>query len=123
MYGGFSGGWLPKDYITEDIPLTVYENKNHRPYMDIEDWAKEKWEEEAERDEQLENIYMSAKMMKYHPLMTKELRKTYSLLAAAAMRAMTPEYKYVVKKLFNKMSTALKAMRAAEISQSKVWTI
>ena len=55
--------------------------------------------------------------------MTKELRKSYSLLAAAAMRAMSPEFKYGVKKLFNKMSTTLKAMRAAEISQSKVWTI
>ena len=42
--------------------------------------------------------------------MTKELRKTYSLMAAA-MRAMSPEYKYGVKKRFNQMSTALKAMR------------
>ena len=28
------------------------------------------------------------------------------------MRAMTPEFEYGVKKQFNKMSTALKAMRA-----------
>ena len=71
----------------------------------------------------LRNIYLSAKMMKYHPLMTKELRKSYGLMASAALRAMSPEFKYGVKKQFNKMSTALKAMRAAEISQSKVWTI
>ena len=45
--------------------------------------------------------------------MTKELRKTYSLMAsAAALRAMSPEFKYGVKKQFNKMSTALKALRA-----------
>ena len=58
------------------------------------------------------NVYLSAKMMKYHPLMTKELRKTYGLMASAALRAMSPEFKYGVKKQFNKMSTALKAMRA-----------
>ena len=51
-------------------------------------------------------------MMKYHPLMTKELRKTYSLMASAALRAMSPEFKYGVKKEFNKMGTTLKAMRA-----------
>ena len=33
-------------------------------------------------------------------------------MASAAMRAMTPEFEYGVKKQFNKMSTALKAMRA-----------
>ena len=49
-----------------------------------------------------------SQMMKYHPLMTKELRKTYSLLAAAAMRAMTPEFKYGVKKQFNRMNTSLR---------------
>ena len=53
------------------------------------------------RDELLKNVYLSAKMMKFHPLMTKELRKTYGLLAAAALRAMTSEYKYVVKKQYN----------------------
>ena len=51
-------------------------------------------------------------MMKFHPLMTKELRKTYGLMASAALRAMSPEFKYGVKKQFNKMSTALKGMRA-----------
>ena len=91
--------------------------------MNIKGWAEWKEPGMAKRDEQLKNIYLSAKMMKYHPLMTKELRKSYSLLAAAAMRAMSPEFKYGVMKLFNQMSTTLKAMRAAEISQSKVWTI
>ena len=93
MYGGYYGGWIPSTYLTKEIPLDVYESKAGRPYMDIGNWAKEKWAEEAERDEQLENIYMSAKMMKFHPLMTKELRKTYSLMASAAMRAMSPEFK------------------------------
>ena len=79
--------------------------------MDIDNWAKEKWAEQNERDKQLGSIYMSAKMMKYHPLMTKELRKTYGFMASAALRAMSPEFKYGVKKEFNKMSTALKAMR------------
>ena len=36
-------------------------------------------------------------MMKYHPLMTKELKKIYSLMASTAMRAMPSEYKYGVK--------------------------
>ena len=52
--------------------------------------------------------------MKYNPLMTKELRKTYSLLAAAAMRAMTPEYMFEVKKRFNETNTAIKALRAEQ---------
>ena len=77
----------------------------------------------AARYELLKRVYFSAKMMKYHPLMTKELRKTYGIMTSAAMRAMSPEFKYGVKKQFNKMSTALKAMRAAEINQGKVWTI
>ena len=68
----------------------------------------------VDRDKQLGSIYMSAKMMKYHPLMTKELRKTYSLLAAAAMRAMSPEYKFLIKKRFNSTNTAIKALRAEQ---------
>ena len=112
----------PRTYITEDIPLTVYESKAGKPYMNLKGWAEWKEPDMAKRDEQLKNIYLSAKMMKYHPLMTKEFRKSYRLIASAALRAMTSEYKYVVKKEFNKMRTALKAMRAAEISQGKVWT-
>ena len=90
--------------------------------MNLKGWAEDKEKDPRARDEMLKRIYLSAKILKYHPLMTKELRKTYSLMASAAMRAMTSEYKYVVKKEFNKMRTALKAMRAAEISQGKVWT-
>ena len=123
MYGGYYGGWEPSEYITEDIPLTVYESKAGKPYMKIKAWAEDKEPDPAARDLLLKNIYLSAKMMKFHPLMTKELRKTYSLMASAALRAMSPEFKYGVKKQFNRMNTALKAMRAAEINQGKVWTI
>ena len=99
-----------RTYLTADIPLTVYESKAGKPYMNLKGWAEQK-EPDDEKDMLLKNIYLSAKMMKYHPLMTKELRKTYGLMASAALRAMSPEFKYGVKKQFNKMSTALKAMR------------
>ena len=46
--------------------------------------------------------------------MTKELRKTYSLLASAAMRAMSPETKFDVKRRFNSTNTAIKALRAEQ---------
>ena len=100
-----------KGYITEEIHLDVYESKNNRPYMNLKGWAEEKEEDKDKRDLLLRNVYLSAKMMKFHPLMTKELRKTYGLMASAALRAMSPEFKYGVKKQFNKMGTALKAMR------------
>ena len=122
MYGGYEGGWLSKDLYYKGYSLDMYESKNGKPYMDLKGWAERKEPDMAKRDLLLRNIYLSAKMKKYHPLMTKELRKTYSLLAAA-MRAMSPEFKYGVKKRFNQMNTALKAMRAAEINQGKVWTI
>ena len=112
MYGGYYGGWVPSEYITNDTPLTVYESKAGKPYMNLKGWAEDKEPDADERDKLLKNVYLSAKMMKYHPLMTKELRKTYGLMASAALRAMSPEFKYGVKKQFNKMSTALKAMRA-----------
>ena len=91
--------------------------------MDIRDWAEWKEPDIAKRDLLLKRVYLSAKMMKYHPLMTKELRKSYGLMASAALRAMTSEFKYGVKKQFNRMSTALKAMRAAEIRKGSLWTI
>ena len=119
MYG-YNGGWVPSTYITQYIPLTVYESKAGKPYMDIKGWAERKKPDQDERDELLKRVYLSAKMMKYHPLMTKELRKTYGLMTSAALRAMTSEFKYGVKKQFNRMNTALKAMRAAEINQSKM---
>ena len=38
------GGWLPKDYITGDVPIqNVYKNKKGYEYMDIRDWAVGKW--------------------------------------------------------------------------------
>ena len=46
--------------------------------MNLKGWAKQKEPDEDERDQMLRNIYLSAKMMKFHPLMTKELRKSYS---------------------------------------------
>lgn len=79
--------------------------------MDITDWANRKWKEQAERDPALEKIYLSARMMKWHPLITKDLRKAYGLLASAAMRAMSPDYKFMVKRKFNKTNTAMKYMR------------
>ena len=42
MYGGYYGGWLPGTYLTEEIPLDVYESKAGRPYMDIKGWAERK---------------------------------------------------------------------------------
>ena len=98
MYGGYYGGWAPEDYITNDIPLTVYESKAGKPYMNLKGWAEDKEPDKDARDLLLKRVYLSAKMMKYHPLMTKELRKTYSLMASAALRAMSPEFKYGVKK-------------------------
>ena len=99
MYGGYYGGWVPSTYITNDIPLTVYESKAGKPYMNLKGWAESKEpEDEDARDLLLKNVYLSAKMMKFHPLMTKELRKTYGLMASAALRAMSPEFKYGVKK-------------------------
>ena len=78
MYGGYYGGWVPSTYITEDIPLTVYESKAGEPCMNIKGWAENKEPDEDARDLLLKRVYLSAKMMKYHPLMTKELRKSYS---------------------------------------------
>ena len=97
MYGDYYGGWVPSTYRW--IPFDVYESKAGKPYMNLKGWAEDK--EPDERDKLLKRIYLSAKMMKYHPLMTKELRKTYSLLAAATMRAVTPETKFGVKKQYN----------------------
>ena len=82
--------------------------------MDIRDWAVGQWDEEEERNKQLKNIFLSARIMKYHPLMTKDLKKTYSMLANAAMRAMSPEFKYSVKQQFNPVNSAIKKMRAEQ---------
>ena len=53
MYGGYYGGWVSSTYITEDIPLTVYESKAGKPYMDIKGWAENKEKDQAKRDELL----------------------------------------------------------------------
>ena len=57
--------------------------------MNLKGWAEQKEADPAGRDLLLKRVYLSVKMMKYHPLMTKELRKTYGLMASAAMRTMT----------------------------------
>ena len=61
--------------------------------MNLKGWAEDKEKDQAKRDLLLKRVYLSAKMMKYHPLMTKELRKTYGLMASAAMKAMSPIYR------------------------------
>ena len=102
-----------RTYLTADIPLTVYESKAGKPYMNLKGWAESKEPEDQDaRDKLLKRVYLSAKMMKFHPAITKDLKKTYGLMASATLRAMSPEFKYGVKKQFNKMSTALKALRA-----------
>ena len=94
MFGGYEGGWAPQEYFTSDIPTETYQNKSGKPYMDIRAWAERREQNQDAWDKMLENIYMSAKMMKFHPEVTKTMKKTYGLLAAAAMRAMSPEYKW-----------------------------
>ena len=49
MYGGYYGGWEPSTYITKDIPLTVYESKAGKPYMNIKGWAEDKEPDDAKR--------------------------------------------------------------------------
>ena len=105
------GGWLPNLYLTEDLDTTPYENKKGHLYMDFGPWADKKFKDNpSARDPILRKIYLSAKMMKYHPLITKKLKTTYSLIAAAALKAMTKPGRYNVKKEFNKVSGAMKAM-------------
>lgn len=117
--GGYEGGWAPEQYFTSDIPTRTYQNKNGKNYMDIRAWAEGRETNEANRNKMLENIYKSAKMMKYHPECTKTMRKTYGLLAAAAMRAMTPKYKWELKKRLAPYAAARKTM-AAKIAAEKV---
>ena len=38
---GYYGGWLPSDYLTEDLDTTPYENKKGHLYMDFGPWAEE----------------------------------------------------------------------------------
>ena len=80
-----------------DFPMTRYQNKAGHDYLDFKEWALGKWADAATRDKMLKNIYFSVKAMKYQPQITKDLKKTYGLVASAAMRAMTPEGKFKLK--------------------------
>ena len=56
MYGGYYSGWVPKEYITEDIPLTVYESKAGKPYMNLKGWAENKEADPAKRSNVEEHL-------------------------------------------------------------------
>lgn len=112
-FGGYEGGWNPGDYLqgdAADFPTERYQNKAGHDYMDFKDWSLRKWETAEERDKGLQNIYLSAKMMKFHPQITKDLRKTYGLVASAAMRAMSPEFKFKLKAAMSPYSQLKKAL-------------
>ena len=114
-YDEFTGGWVLKGYLT-DLPIEVYENKKVRKYYSLDKYVDlhpdlKGEQNEAARDEAMRRIYLSAKMMKWHPLITKDLRKNYSLLASAALREMTPDAKFMVKKYFNEANGAIKELR------------
>ena len=121
-YGGYEGGWAPENYLTganADFPMTRYQNKSGHDYLDFKQWALEKEADTGRRDKMLQNIYLSAKAMKFHPQITKDLRKTYGLVASAAMRAMTPEGKFIVKKAMSPYSGAMGKPRE-DIAADKV---
>ena len=63
--------------------------------MDFKAWAEGL--DADKRDAQLKGIYLSAKMMKFHPAITKDMKKTYGLVASAALRAMTPTGKWQLR--------------------------
>ena len=114
MFGGYEGGWNPQTYITgdnADFPLTRYQSKSGHDYLDFREWALGKWNNPEQRDTMLKNIYFSAKAMKYHPQITKDLKKTYGLVASAAMRAMTLEAKFIIKKAMSPYSGAMGQLR------------
>ena len=118
---GYSGGWDPGAWLQSedaDFPRTFYKTKAGHDYMDIKEWAEQKYTDKAARDEVLTNIYKSAKMMKFHPQITKDLKKTYGLLASAALRAMTPEQKWTVKRQMHPYLAAKKQI-AEKVKQYK----
>ena len=97
MSGGYYGGWDPTPFLNNpklDFPTTHYKTAKGRDYMDFGEWAGKLGEK---RDETLKGIYFSAKMMKFNPMITKDLKKTYSLVASAALKAMTPKGKWEAK--------------------------
>ena len=110
--GGYEGGWNPGTYLTGEnasFPMTRYRNKAGHDYLDFKQWALEKEADTGRRDKMLQNIYLSAKAMKFHPQITKDLRKTYGLVASAAMRAMSPSAKFEIKKAMSPYSELKKA--------------
>ena len=95
--GGYDGGQDPAPFLENpQFPTQTYKSKSGKDYMDFKAWADGL--PEAERDKTLKGIYLSAKMMKFHPAITKDLKKTYGLVASASLRAMTPEGKWEIKR-------------------------
>ena len=114
----YLGGWDPAPFLdqsTYKFPTQRYETAKGHQYMDFRDWAGTLG---AERDKVLQGIYMSAKMMKFNPMATKDLKKSYSMVASAALRAMTPEGKFNVKWAMMPYRNAKKGM-AAEVAVLK----
>ena len=111
-YDEFTGGWAPKDYLT-GLPIEAYENKKGRKYYSLAKFfdLHKDLDSPEKKDEAMRRIYLSAKMMKWHPLITKELKKNFSLLASAALREMSPVAKFMVKKYFNEANGAIKELR------------
>ena len=101
MIGGYSGGWNPSLFLKgedADFPAdTFYKTKAGHDYLDFRAWAQTKYPDPSARDIALKAIYRSAKMMKFHPQITKDLKKGYGLVASAALRAMTPAGKWEIK--------------------------
>ena len=125
-FGGYEGGWNPQTYLEGEntgFPMTRYRNKAGHDYLDFKSWALGKWTDPTTRDNMLKNIYLSAKMMKYHPQMTKDLRKTYGLVASAAMRAMSPEFKYNLKKAMSPYSQAKSKYAKTIATDKEAWGI
>ena len=57
-------------------------------------------------------------MMKFHPAITKDLKKTYGLVASAALRAMTPEGKWEIKSKMHPYNSAKRNV-AANVARYK----
>ena len=86
------------------VPYTNLQSKSGKDHMDFKAWAEGLKAED--RDKTLKGIYLSAKMMKFHPAITKDLKKTYGLVASAALRAMTPEGKWEIKRAMHPYNSA-----------------
>ena len=92
--------------------MTRYQNKACHDYLDFRQWALQKQADTGLRDKMLKNIYLSAKAMKYHPQIIKDLKKSYGLVSSAAMRAMSPSAKFIIKKAMSPYSGAMGQLRA-----------